>query len=181
MAELVVYGRESCSACKRFRGSCEHHGIKYRCRNLGWFFSFRRTIICYLHGTQIKQPKGLGFPRLMLINHNCCFSSSGRFADIDSGSNKAEMLRKLRATEWFKGGGWDGSRISYQGYPLKKWTKAPPTNHGNPCFFFEGFTDICICFRGVCYWNGIHQLGDQPGVKLLFKCTESDLDLDEFG
>lgn len=91
------------------------------------------------------------------------------------------MLRKLRATEWFKGGGWDGSRISYQGYPLKKWTKAPPTNHGNPCFFFEGFTDICICFRGVCYWNGIHQLGDQPGVKLLFKCTESDLDLDEFG
>ena len=41
---------------------------------------------------------------LTLKNHNCwCFNSSARFADIDSGNNKAEMLRKLRATEWFTG------------------------------------------------------------------------------
>ena len=40
MAELVVYGRESCSACKRFRGSCEHHGIIYRCRDLNWLIFF---------------------------------------------------------------------------------------------------------------------------------------------
>ena len=56
MAELVVYGRSSCSACSRFKGSCEHGGLKYR------------------------------------------------FADIDVTENKAEMLRKLRAAEWFKGG-----------------------------------------------------------------------------
>jgi len=56
MAELVVYGRSSCSACTRFKGSCEHGGLKYR------------------------------------------------FADIDVAENKAEMLRKLRAAEWFKGG-----------------------------------------------------------------------------
>lgn len=97
---------------------------------IGWFFSPQKNIICYLHGTnQMKQPKGLGFPRLMLINHNCWYFSSARFADIDSGSNKAEMLRKLRATEWFKGGAWDDglshSDILYQGDPSKKWTKTP--------------------------------------------------------
>ena len=52
----MVYGRSSCSACTRFKGSCEHCGLKYR------------------------------------------------FADIDVAENKAEMLRKLRAAEWFKGG-----------------------------------------------------------------------------
>ncbi|CAL1162156.1 unnamed protein product, partial [Cladocopium goreaui] len=76
MAELVVYGRESCSACKRFRGSCEHHGIKYR------------------------------------------------FADIDSGSNKAEMLRKLRATEWFKGGKFGLPLVDVYGKLLERPSEA---------------------------------------------------------
>lgn len=76
MAELVVYGRESCSACKRFRGSCEHHGIKYR------------------------------------------------FADIDSGSNKAEMLRKLRATEWFKGGKFGLPLVDVYGKLLQRPSEA---------------------------------------------------------
>ncbi|CAJ1384461.1 unnamed protein product [Effrenium voratum] len=30
MAELVVYGRDSCSVCNRFKGSCDHGGLKYR-------------------------------------------------------------------------------------------------------------------------------------------------------
>eukprot|EP00435_Cladocopium_sp_Y103_P032632 s2865_g8.t1 len=76
MAELVVYGRESCSACKRFRGSCEHHGIKYR------------------------------------------------FADIDSGSNKADMLRKLRATEWFKGGKFGLPLVDVYGKLLQRPSEA---------------------------------------------------------
>lgn len=76
MAEVVIYGRESCSACKRFRGSCEHHGIKYR------------------------------------------------LADIDSASNKAEMLRKLRATEWFKGGKFGLPLVDLYGKLLERPSEA---------------------------------------------------------
>ncbi|CAK9058874.1 Golgi-associated plant pathogenesis-related protein 1 (GAPR-1) (Golgi-associated PR-1 protein) (Glioma pathogenesis-related protein 2) (GliPR 2) [Durusdinium trenchii] len=56
MAELVVYGRESCGFCRDFKELCCEEGLKYR------------------------------------------------DANIDVPANKAEMARKLRSTEWFKGG-----------------------------------------------------------------------------
>ncbi|CAE7460953.1 GLIPR2 [Symbiodinium natans] len=56
MAELVVYGRDSCGLCNKFKESCEAQGLKYR------------------------------------------------YANVDVASNKAEMARKLRSAEWFKGG-----------------------------------------------------------------------------
>lgn len=55
MAELVVYGRESCGFCRDFKELCCEEGLKYR------------------------------------------------DANIDVPANKAEMARKLRSTEWFKG------------------------------------------------------------------------------
>ena len=119
----------------------------------------------------------------MLINHNCWYFSSARFADIDSGSNKAEMLRKLRATEWFKGGAWDDGLphldILYQGDPSKKWTETPKKpwfNRGIHAHIWNYFRGVYGVFplRGMgLTW--INQLGDQPdqpepeGVKLLFK------------